>query len=178
MGTHVRRLGGRRANYLDRSLRNEKLQQSRKPVRVEVLSWQRLEDLPQALGSTWLDRKLVGKEPDALAPTGFGADVANALRATMADRAGADARRGQPGALCADMLEMLEARELTRTASEISARTVWPEAGTGRTDTTDPAEFRSWSRIFRPLTSRAMPASRTRWSSIRGSCARAWPPRP
>ncbi|WP_082653780.1 MULTISPECIES: DUF3363 domain-containing protein [Bradyrhizobium] len=96
VGSHVRRLEAMRReamvsrladgswnvgdDYLDRALRYEKLQRSRNPVRVAVLSWQRLEDLPQALGATWLDRKLIGKEPDGFVSAGFGAEVETALR--------------------------------------------------------------------------------------------------
>ena len=67
------------ADHLDRALRFEKLHRSRSPVRLAMLSWQRLEDLPQAMGATWLDRQLVAKSPEALGPTGMGAEVESAL---------------------------------------------------------------------------------------------------
>ena len=141
VGSHVRRLETMRRegmvarladggwgvgrDYLDRALRYEKLQQSRSPVQVAVLSWQRLEDLPQALGATWLDRKLIGKQPDELASTGFGADVETALRARRQWLIEQGLAREEGGRLrfARNMLETLEARELTRTATEISART-------------------------------------------------------
>lgn len=141
VGSHVRRLEAMRReglvnrladgswsvgrDYLDRALRYEKLQQSRNPVRVAVLSWQRLEDLPQALGATWLDRKLVGKEPDELASTGFGAEVETALRARRQwlIEQGLAREEGGQVRFARNMLETLEARELARTAAEISART-------------------------------------------------------
>lgn len=141
VGAHVRRLEGMRRegvvsrladgswsvgrDYLDRALRYEKLQQSRSPVRVAVLSWQRLEDLPQALGATWLDRKLVGKEPDELASTGFGAEVETALRARRQWLIEQGLAREQGGQVrfARNMLETLQARELARTAADIAART-------------------------------------------------------
>uniref|UniRef100_A0A973WNW4 Relaxase/mobilization nuclease and DUF3363 domain-containing protein n=2 Tax=Bradyrhizobium quebecense TaxID=2748629 RepID=A0A973WNW4_9BRAD len=139
--THVRRLEAMRRegmvsrladggwsvgrDYLDRALRYEQLQQSRAPVRIAVLSWQRLEDLPQALGATWLDRKLVGKEPNELASTGFGAAVETALRARRQWLIEQGLAREEGGQMrfARNMLETLKTRELTRTAAEISART-------------------------------------------------------
>lgn len=141
VGTHVRRLEAMRReglvnrladgswsvgwDYLDRALRYEKLQQSRSPVRVAVLSWQRLEDLPQALGATWLDRKLVGKEPGELAWSGFGAEVETALRARRQwlIEQGLVREEGGQVRFARNMLETLEKRELARTAADISART-------------------------------------------------------
>jgi hypothetical protein len=94
-------------------------------VSVAALSWQRLEDLPQALGATWLDRKLVGKEPDGFASTGFGAEVERALRGRRQWLVEQGLAREQDGQVryVRNMLETLEARELTLTAAEISART-------------------------------------------------------
>lgn len=112
-------------DYLDRALQYEKLQQTRNPVRAAVLSWQRLEDLPQALGATWLDRKLVGKEPDQLASTGFGAEVETALRTRRQWLIEQGLAREEGGQMrfARNMLETLKARELVRTAADISART-------------------------------------------------------
>ncbi|MBB4360645.1 type IV secretory pathway VirD2 relaxase [Bradyrhizobium sp. CIR48] len=141
VGSHVRRLEAMRRegmvsrladgswgvgkDYLDRAHRYEQFQRSRNPVRVTVLSWQRLEDLPQALGATWLDRKLVGKEPDELASTGFGAEVETALRARRQwlIEQGLAREEGGQVRLARSMLETLQARELARTAADISART-------------------------------------------------------
>jgi hypothetical protein len=50
-------------------------------VRIAVLSWQKLEDLPQAMGATWLDLQLLAKAPEALGPSAMGAEVETALRA-------------------------------------------------------------------------------------------------
>jgi hypothetical protein len=141
VGSHVRRLEAMRRegmvsrladgswnvgrDYLGRALQYERLQQTRNPVRVAVLSWQRLEDLPQALGATWLDRKLVGKERDELASTGFGAEVETALRTRRQwlIEQGLAREEGGQVRFARNMLETLEARELARTATDISART-------------------------------------------------------
>ncbi|MHC2280980.1 hypothetical protein ACVME8_007623 [Bradyrhizobium diazoefficiens] len=141
VGSHVRRLEAMRRegmvsrladgtwdvgkDYLDRALRYEELQRSRNPVRVAVLSWQRLEDLPQALGATWLDRKLIGKEPDQLTSTGFGAEVETALRTRRQWLIEQGLAREQDGQVryARDLLRTLEARELSQTAAEIAART-------------------------------------------------------
>ncbi|MDA9500830.1 relaxase/mobilization nuclease RlxS [Bradyrhizobium sp. CCBAU 11357] len=140
VGSHVRRLEAMRRegmvsrladgswsvgrDYLDRALQYEKLQQTHNPVRAAVLSWQPLEDLPQALGATWLDRRLVGKESDELASTGFGAEVETALRTRRQWLIEQGLAREQGGQVrfARNMLETLEARELARTAADISAR--------------------------------------------------------
>ncbi|TWB03678.1 DUF3363 domain-containing protein [Bradyrhizobium stylosanthis] len=140
VGSHVRRLEAMRRegmvsrladgswnvgrDYLDRALEYEKLQQRNNPVRAAVLSWQRLEDLPQALGSTWLDRTLVGKEPAELASTGFGAEVETALRTRRQWLIEQGLAREEAGQIrfARNMLQTLEARELARTAADISAR--------------------------------------------------------
>ncbi|KRR19230.1 hypothetical protein CQ13_34310 [Bradyrhizobium retamae] len=85
---------------------------------LAVLSWQRLEDLPQALGAIWLDRRLVGKEPDEFASTGFGAEVETALR-TRRQWLIEQGLAREEGGQVRFARNMLEARELAR----ISART-------------------------------------------------------
>ncbi|MBO4225324.1 relaxase/mobilization nuclease RlxS [Bradyrhizobium neotropicale] len=112
-------------DYLDRTLRYEELQRSRSPVRVSVLSWQRLEDLPQALGATWLDRKLIGKDPDGIASAGFGTEIETALRARRQWLIEQGLAREEEGQVryAQNMLRALETRELARAAADISART-------------------------------------------------------
>jgi hypothetical protein len=112
-------------DYLDRALRYEVLRRSRNPVRVEVLSWQSLEDLPQALGATWLDRQLVGKTSEAFAPSGMGVEVEAALRARRQRLIEQGLAREEEGQVryARNMLRTLEARELARTVSDISVRT-------------------------------------------------------
>ncbi|WOH63641.1 relaxase/mobilization nuclease RlxS [Bradyrhizobium sp. BWA-3-5] len=140
VGSHVRRLEAIRRqgmvtsradgswrvgkDYLDQALRYEQLQRSRSPVQVAVLSWQRLEDLPQALGATWLDRQLLVKTPETLGPSGMGAEVERALRARrqwLIEQGLAREERGQLR-YARDLVRTLEARELARTASDIAAR--------------------------------------------------------
>ncbi|OCK59870.1 relaxase/mobilization nuclease RlxS [Bradyrhizobium sp. LMTR 3] len=140
VGSHVRRLEAvrrqgivtRRADgswnvgkdYLDQAVRYEELKRSRNPVRVAILSWQRLEDLPSALGATWLDRQLLVKTPETLGPSGMGAEVETALRARRQWLIEQGLAREEGGQLryARGLLRTLEARELARTAADIAAR--------------------------------------------------------
>jgi hypothetical protein len=112
-------------DYLNRAVRYEALHRSRSPVRISVLSWQRLEDLPQAGGATWLDRQLIARTPETLGPTGMGAEVETALRARRQWLIEQGLAREQEGQVryARDLLRTLEARELGRAAADISART-------------------------------------------------------
>jgi type IV secretory pathway VirD2 relaxase len=112
-------------DHLDRALQYESRQRSRSPVRLVVLSWQRLEDLPQAVGMTWLDRQLVAKTPEALGPSGMGGEVESAMRARRQWLIEQGLAREEEGQVryARDLLRTLEARELRQTAAEISART-------------------------------------------------------
>ncbi|MFQ3457171.1 relaxase/mobilization nuclease RlxS [Bradyrhizobium sp. UFLA01-814] len=112
-------------DHLDRALQYESRQRSRNPLRFAVLSWQRLEDLPQAVGATWLDRQLVARTPEALGPSGMGADVGAAMRTRRQWLIEQGLAREQDGQVryARDLLRTLEARELRQTAAEISART-------------------------------------------------------
>ncbi|KRR13311.1 conjugal transfer protein TraI [Bradyrhizobium jicamae] len=112
-------------DYLDRALEYESRQRSRNPVRLAVLSWQRLEDLPPAVGATWLDRQLVAKAPEALGRSGMGAEVEAAMRARRQWLMEQGLAREQEGKVryARDLLRTLEARELSLTAADISART-------------------------------------------------------
>jgi type IV secretory pathway VirD2 relaxase len=112
-------------DYLDRTRQYESRRRSRSPVRITVLSWQRLEDLPHAAGATWLDRQLVAKTHEALGPSGMGGEVEAALRARRQWLIEQGFAREEQGQLryARDLLRTLEARELRQTAAEISART-------------------------------------------------------
>jgi hypothetical protein len=112
-------------DYLDRALRYEALHRSRNPVRIAVLSWQWFADLPQAMGATWLDRQLLAKTPEVLGPTGMGAEVETALRTRRRWLIEQGLAREQDGQMryARNLLRTLEARELSRTAADISART-------------------------------------------------------
>ncbi|MBP1296417.1 type IV secretory pathway VirD2 relaxase [Bradyrhizobium elkanii] len=141
VGAHVRRLEAMRQqgivsrladgswnvgkDYLDRARQYEQRQRSHNPVQIAVLSRRRLEDLPEAPGATWLDRRLMEREPDALASTGFGAEVGGALQARrqwLIDQGLAREEEGQVR-YARNMLRVLETRELARTAADIAART-------------------------------------------------------
>ena len=112
-------------DYLDRARQYEIRRRSRNPVRIAVLSWQRLEDLPQAVGATWLDRQLVAKTREALGPSGMGGEVEAALRSRrqwLIEQGLAREEKGQVR-YARDLLRTLETRELRQTAAEITART-------------------------------------------------------
>jgi type IV secretory pathway VirD2 relaxase len=111
-------------DHLDRALQYESRQRARHPVRLAVLSWQRLEDLPQAVGATWLDRQLVAKTREALGPSGMGAEVEVAIRARRQWLIEQGLAREQDGQVryARDLLRTLEARELKRAAADIAAR--------------------------------------------------------
>lgn len=112
-------------DYLDRALQYESRQRSRNPVRIAVLSWQRLEELPQAVGATWLDRQLVAKTREVVGPSGMGSEVEGAMRARRQWLIEQGLAREQEGQVryARDLLPTLEARELRQTAAEIAART-------------------------------------------------------
>lgn len=112
-------------NYLDRALRYETIHRSRSPVRISILSWQRLDDLPQALGATWLDRQLLARTPETLGSVGMGAEVETALRTRRQWLIEQGLAREQEGQVRyrRDLLRTLEGRELGRVAADISART-------------------------------------------------------
>jgi hypothetical protein len=140
VASHVRRLeamrregmvewlaGGRWSvgeDYLERAFRYEALHRSWSPVRTTMLSLQKLEDLPLAIGATWLDRQLLAKTPEALGPSGMGAEVETALRARRQwlIEQGLARQQGGQWQYARDLLRTLEARELNRAAAEISAR--------------------------------------------------------
>ena len=112
-------------DYLDRALQYESRRRSSNPVRIAVLSWQRLEDLPRAVGATWLDRQLVARTPETLGPSGMGAEVEIAMRARRQWLIEQGLAREQDGQVryARDLLRTLEARELRQVAAEIAVRT-------------------------------------------------------
>ena len=83
--------------------------------------------LPQqvtAQGATWLDRRLVAREPEALG-SGFGAEVAEAMtaRAEHLVAQGYARRQGQRLVFANALIETLRERELDDAAERIAART-------------------------------------------------------
>jgi hypothetical protein len=139
--THVRRLeamrgqglverladGGWRVgpDHLDRAVRFEEASRLQRPVRITVLWWQNLEALPGAVGATWLDRQLVAKTPETIAPTGIGSEVGSALAARrqwLLDQ-GLAREEGGRIAYARNLLQTLERRELAEVAARIARET-------------------------------------------------------
>ncbi|WP_408631411.1 DUF3363 domain-containing protein [Methylocystis silviterrae] len=87
-----------------------------------------LADQVHALGATWLDRRLVAKEPAPLSDNGFGRDV----RDTMETRTehlvseGLARRQGQRVVFAHDLLDTLRNRELDAAGERIAAETGLP----------------------------------------------------
>ncbi|MFQ6552733.1 relaxase/mobilization nuclease domain-containing protein [Aestuariibius insulae] len=76
-------------------------------------------------GATWLDRRLVAKTSMAIAETGFGGEVREAMGARLdhLERQGLAERHGQRHVLARNLLATLRDRELTATAEKIAAET-------------------------------------------------------
>jgi hypothetical protein len=84
-------------------------------------------DLPinaqiHATGATWLDRKLVAREPTSLSSGGFGREVRDAMDARIAHLVGEGLARRQGGRMVfvRDLLDTLRRRELEATATRIA----------------------------------------------------------
>lgn len=92
---------------------------------VSVRSDLTLEAQVTSDGATWLDRQLVGRAPTALADSGFGRDVEEALRRRVDHLAGEGlARRlGRQVMFARDLLSTLRRRELEGAAARIAAET-------------------------------------------------------
>jgi hypothetical protein len=100
-------------DHLERAVKYECARAAREPVRVDVLSALRLEEMPNHNGITWFDEDASLPHAGRLGG-GFGAKVAEALRQRrqwLVEQGLAD----QP-----DMLEKLRARELQRIARQLS----------------------------------------------------------
>lgn len=140
LAAHVRRLEAmRRAGLVERMAegtwqvgidfaaraeRYEIISRQRNPVRITVLSWQPLEALPETLGATWLDRRLLSGDADR-GTSGFAEEVGRALQRRqqwlIAQGLAAEAGKGirfQPG-----LLNRLEQRELADAGRQLSAQT-------------------------------------------------------
>lgn len=100
-------------DHVERAQQYERARAAREPVRVDMLSALRLEEMPHHNGITWLDEDSSLSQLDRLGG-GFGAKVAGALRQRqqwLVEQGLAD----KP-----DMLERLRARELHRVARQLS----------------------------------------------------------
>jgi type IV secretory pathway VirD2 relaxase len=78
-----------------------------------------------ASGATWLDRQLVVREPQALAHSGFGAEVRDALeqRRAQLEAMGLARRQGGGVVLAKDLIATLRRRELARVSANIAGDT-------------------------------------------------------
>ncbi len=87
-----------------------------------------LEAQVTSAGATWLDRSLVSREPPALASSGFGAEVGQALakRADHLASEGLARQAGQRAVFARDLLDTLSRREVSAAASRIQAETGLP----------------------------------------------------
>ena len=100
-------------DHVERARQYERARAAREPVRVDLLSALRLEEMPNHNGITWLDEDTSLTHPSRLGGR-FGAKVAEALgqrQQWLVEQGLAD----QP-----DMLEQLRARELQRIARQLS----------------------------------------------------------
>lgn len=81
-----------------------------------------------APGATWLDHRLVEREPMPLSMGGFGREVRDAMTARAAHLAeeGLARRQGQRVILQRDLLNTLQRRELSAVATKLSAKTGLP----------------------------------------------------
>ena len=153
VAAHVRRLEAlRRANvvermtdgiwrippgFLDAVEKHERAHARQAPVAVEVLSTVRVEQQVAADAATWLDRQLVADEPSSVRDSGFGREVKSALvqRRQWLIEQGLAEERQDLTVYRANMIAILQRRELTRIAVQISGELKLPYAefaGAGR----------------------------------------------
>ena len=90
-----------------------------------------LEAQVRSQGATWLDRTLIAREPIALAGSGFGADVRDALakRADHLATEGLASRQGQRQVFARDLLDTLRRREMDTASAKLSAEIGLPRLG-------------------------------------------------
>jgi type IV secretory pathway VirD2 relaxase len=100
-------------DHVERAQQYERARAAREPVRVDILSALRLDEMPNHNGITWLDEDARLSEPGRLGG-GFGAKVTEALRQRqqwLVEQGLAE----EP-----DMLEKLRTRELQRISRQLS----------------------------------------------------------
>lgn len=90
-----------------------------------------IEEQIHAAGATWLDRRLVAKEPMPLSEAGFGREVREAMeaRAEHLVTEGLAHRQGQRFIFARDLLDTLRARELDEAGARLAEGTVLPRHG-------------------------------------------------
>ena len=137
--THVRRLEAMRRiaglvereadgtwiiapDYLERAAAYERRQAKETPVVIQTLSTLPIERQIDADGTTWLDRQLVGDRPETSRDAGFGREVRDALARRRQWLIEQDlAREEQDRTIYrANMLALLQRREVTRVAGQLS----------------------------------------------------------
>lgn len=87
-----------------------------------------IEEQINATGATWLDRRLVAREPMPVSESGFGREVRDAMEA-RADHHAAEGlvrRQGQRLAFGRDLLDTLRSRELNEASTRLAAQTGLP----------------------------------------------------
>ena len=106
-------------------------QDGQRRVSLAVRSDLPLEMQIRSQGATWLDRTLVAREPIALAGTGFGADVRDALvkRADHLAAEGLASRQGGRTLFARDLLNTLRRQEINVASAKLSAETGLPRVG-------------------------------------------------
>ncbi len=98
---------------------------NRQRIRLQILSYLKLESLVETEGATWLDRELTSKAPTPIMNQGFGTDVKAALRSRLRWLVEHGFTQQIVGGIerppAASIVE-LGRRELQRTADAVSAR--------------------------------------------------------
>lgn len=106
-------------------------QDGQRRISLAVRSDLPLEAQVRSSGATWLDRTLIAREPIALAGSGFGAEVRDAL-AKRADHLAAEGLASRQGArtlFARDLLDTLRRREIDAASAKLSAETGLPHVG-------------------------------------------------
>ncbi|MEK4035407.1 DUF3363 domain-containing protein [Methylocystis sp. IM3] len=83
-----------------------------------------IEEQINATGATWLDRRLVAREPMPLSESGFGGEVRNAMeaRANHLVAEGLAHRQGQRPVFARDLLDTLRSRELNEASARLTSQ--------------------------------------------------------
>lgn len=137
--THVRRLEAMRRqtrlvdrepdgtwtiapDHVERALSFERWQARNYPVRIETLSVLPIDRQIGTDGATWLDRELIAKQPTTMRDAGFGREARDALTRRQQWLVEQELARQDQDQIVfrANMLALLQRRDLTRAATELS----------------------------------------------------------
>jgi type IV secretory pathway VirD2 relaxase len=112
-------------DYLERAARFETAARARAPARIAALSWQAFGELADAAGATWLDRQLVGRQPETVRASGFGAEVEEALNRRRRWLLAQGLAREEAGRViyARNLVNVLQRRELAKVGTEIARDT-------------------------------------------------------